>query len=116
MIKAVPSMIAMTVDFEEKIGALRQPQVDVLLLEVNGAIFGDLMLDREPLYGVQQLGLDAQNLKVVGIDPGAPFLVNPVGFRAHHIILEAIRLVFALLEAHEPGCLPAPLAQAFTRY
>ena len=49
MVKTMPAIIAMPINLQEEIDTLRQPKLNVLFLELDRTVLGNLMLDGKSL-------------------------------------------------------------------
>ena len=65
MVKTMPAIIAMPINLEEEVDTLRQPKLNVLLLELDRTVLGNLMLDGKSLNGIHEFRFDAHDLKIV---------------------------------------------------
>src|SRR5271155_3356909 len=114
MVKTMPAIIAMPINLEEEIDALRQPKLNVLLLELDRTVLGNLMLDGKSLNRIHEFRFDAHDLKIVGIDPSPSLLAHTISLALLAVIFQPFGLVVPLAEVHHPGRVSMPLAQALT--
>lgn len=114
MVKTMPAIKAMPINLQEEIDALRQPKLNVLLLELDRTVLGNLMLDGKSLNRIHEFRFEAHDLKIVGIDPGPSFLAHAISLVSLDVIFQPFGLVVPLAEVYDPGRVSMPLAQAFT--
>src|SRR5580700_7564612 len=111
MVKTMPAIIAVPINLEEEVDTLRQPKLDVLLLELDRTVLSSLMLDGKSLNGIHEFRFDADDLKIVGIDPGSSLLAHTISLGSVAVIFQPFGLVVPLAEVYQPGRVSMPLAQ-----
>src|SRR5580700_2362518 len=114
MVKTMPAIIAVPINLEEEIDALRQPKLNVLLLELDRTVLGYLMLDGKSPNGIHEFRFDAHDLKIVGINPGPSLLAHTISLVLLAVIFQTFGLVVPLAEVYHPSRVSMPLAQALT--
>src|SRR5579863_8206102 len=100
MVKTMPAVIAVPINLEEEVDTLRQPKLNVLLLELDRTVLGNLMLDGKSLSRIHEFRFEAHDLKIVGIDPGSPFLAHTVSLACLDVIFQPFGLVVPLAEVY----------------
>jgi hypothetical protein len=87
VIEAVTTEITVPPEIEVKVSALRQPEIKVSLLEVDGAIFDDLMLTEEPdlRHWTYHFRFHSHDLEFVSANPGTALQVHGVDVLADFV-------------------------------
>src|SRR5579871_1014374 len=109
------AMDAASVEIEEQLGVLRKPQFNFFLAELDGLVVDRNMLGGQANLGngADEIGLDADDLESICVDPRASAKPDREDVLADGVSAHARGLVFALLEVHLPYRAIVPVRQPF---
>ena len=106
---------ATAAELDIKIGGLRKPELLAARVEANGGIVDGNVLAGETDFfdGLDQIGLEMEDLKAARIDPSAAGEQDRIKNSLDDIRPERVALIRLLLEMNQPSWMSPPLAEAF---
>jgi len=112
VVEAVAAIIPAMLQIEVHLRALGQPQIQVLVLEVNRSVFNDLVLRQELhiRHWLDELRFDTHDLKLVGRNPGPALQSHRIVVVADGEALNAAWAILSLAEVNQPSGLPVPFS------